>query len=66
MSYKIFKVGRGVNAPKKRYRNCKSCGLTIKDFRIERIVNDVKEYYCVHCPIKEYFKPKKWRMKWLM
>ena len=60
MSYKVFKVGRGVNAPKKRHHRCKTCGSEIIDFRIERIVNGVKEYYCVHCPIAAFFKPKKW------
>lgn len=51
MEYQVFKVGRGVNAPKKRYQKCKTCGRIIDDFRIEFISDDEKTFSCIHCPI---------------
>ncbi len=50
MNYKIVKVGRGVNAPKKRQRICKSCGTLISDFRVE----EEGTYLCVHCLMSLY------------
>ena len=54
LDYKIFKVGRGVNTPQKRLRNCASCGQQITDFRIEQIINGNKVYLCIHCPMQAY------------
>ena len=66
MDYKIYKVGRGVSAPKKRVRHCSFCGLEITDFRIEGIINGKKIYSCVHCPIQFHsnaLNGKTWRHK---
>ena len=71
MNYKIYKVGRGVNAPKKQIRHCSLCGREITDFRIEESIGGKKFYSCVHCPIKFYDNAhgKTWRKKlalWLL
>lgn len=56
MNYKILKVGRGVNAPSKRFKKCKICGNEIKDFRFEHILSDgTRHYYDVICIVEKYF-----------
>lgn len=62
MNYKILKVGRGVNAPSKRFKVCRICGEKIKDFRFEHVLNDgTRHYYDVICLVEKYFEVKK---KW--
>lgn len=65
MNYKILKVGRGVNAPSKRFKICKLCGEQIKDFRFEHILEDgTRHYYDVICLAELAFKQMAIKKKW--
>jgi len=72
MNYKIYKVGRGVNAPKKQIRHCSLCGREITDFRIEESIGGKKFYSCVHCPIQFHYNflegktLRHWLIRWLL
>ena len=65
--YKIYKVGRGVNVPTKRFKICEICGNRILDFRLEVLnPNGTKTSYDVECIAGAYFKiKKKWYSKFL-
>ena len=64
---KIYKVGRGVNVPTKRFKICEICGNRILDFRLEVLnPDDTRTCYDVECIAKKYFAiKKKWWSKFL-
>jgi len=61
--FQAIKVGRGRNAPQKRFKICAECGLKCTDHRID-ISEPDKESICIVCLARAYFNQKKRKAKW--